>query len=193
MKWTDEAINKAVKSGGTPRENALKYIYFQMDWKGLVINHVIKNGGNEHDGEDIAQMTLISFDRNLRQDKFKGKSVLKTYFMSIAKFQWLKKIRDQRKTEELKPEQHEKFGDNLEDNYISKEKKMYLDKALENIGERCKKILRFWQLDYSLEEISQQADLKLSSAAMAKKEAYRCRMRFRKFLEENSSWKSLIR
>ena len=65
-----------------------------------------------------------------------------------------------------------------------------MEKALDNIGVRCKKILRLKQLDHSLDEIANEVGL--SSASMAKKEAYRCRIRFRKFLDDNPDWKDLI-
>ena len=189
-KWLDSAIIESIKAGGRAREQGLYHIFIQEDWKGLVVGHVLKNGGNKQDGEDLAQATLIILDRNIRFNKFKRESALKTYFLSIAKLQWLKKLRDRKPLDELKNEDYETVEVNVEESYINEEKKGYLMKALEQIGTRCKKILMLQQLDYSLEEIAQ--ELGFSSALMAKKEAYRCRMRFRKFLKQNPHWIDLI-
>lgn len=188
--WTDDEIAAGIKAGGLSREKALYHIFTQQGWKGLVVTFIRQNGGNEQDGEDMAQNALIILDRNVRQNKFKGESSLKTYFLSIARFQWYKELRSRRPTAEVQPEHYEELAGNVEDSYISKEKKQYFAKALEKIGLRCKKILMLQQLEHTLEEIARQVEL--SSAAMAKKEAYRCRMRFRKFLDENPGWKSLI-
>lgn len=188
--WSDDEVAAGIKAGGISREKALYHIFFQQGWKGLVVNYIRQNGGNEQDGEDMAQNALVIIDRNVRQGKFKGKSALKTYFLSIARFQWYKELRSRRPTDEVKPEHYEEPSGNVEDSYINKEKKQYFAEALENIGLRCKMILMLQQLEHTLEEIARMVEL--SSAAMAKKEAYRCRMRFRKFLEENPGWKSLI-
>jgi RNA polymerase sigma factor (sigma-70 family) len=186
----DKDIIDGIKAGGIAREKALYHIFFQSDWKGLAIRYVLQNKGDQHDGDDIAQMALIILDRNIRLEKFRGQSALKTYFLAIARLQWLKKLRDRKSTDELQPEHYETSGGNVEDSYINDERKTYLEKALDNIGARCKKILRLKQLDHSLDEIAQEVGL--SSASMAKKEAYRCRIRFRKFLDDNPDWKDLI-
>ncbi|MFT5168595.1 MAG: RNA polymerase sigma factor (sigma-70 family) [Saprospiraceae bacterium] len=188
---TDKEIIEGIKAEGISREKALYHIFFQQDWKGLVIRYVLQQGGDQHDGDDVAQTAFISLERNVRLDKFKEQSALKTYFLSIARLQWLKKLRDRKSTDELKPELYEKSGDNIEDNYISDEKKRYFDKILDKVGERCKKIMLLKQLDHSLEEIAEKAGL--SSAGMAKKESYRCRVRFRKLLDDNPNWIDLIR
>ena len=188
--WTDDEIVQAVKSADISREKALYHLYFTKDWKGLAENYVMKNGGNKEDGEDLAQTAMTLFDRNVREGKYRGDSSMKTYFLSIVKFQWYKTLRSIRPTDELKVEHFEETGGDVEDTLIRSELKEYLEKALGNIGERCKKILLLQRLEYSHEEIA--AETGINGAAMAKKEAYRCRMRFRQFLEENPGWKDII-
>lgn len=190
MNWTDEEISKAIKAGDNSREKAIEHIFYKLDWRGIAIAFVVKHGGNEFDGDEVAQLAMIGIDKNIRQGKYEGKSSLKTYFLSIVKFQWYKLLRGRKPLDEFNPEQHDLTENSVEDSYISQEKKTYLAKALGNIGDRCKKILLLRQLEYSLEEIAQQSGL--SSAAMAKKEIYRCRMRFRDFLNQHPEWKDLI-
>lgn len=175
---------------GYDREKALFHVFETLGWRSAVIAWIVQNGGNEQDGEDAAQETLVNFDRNIRQDVFKGNSTLKTYFMAIAKFYWYKKLRSRKPLEELLPQHYEASTDSVEDRSIGEEKKRYLDQALGKIGSRCKEILKLAGLDFSMEEIAKTVGL--SSAAMAKKEAYRCRMRFREFLEANPQWKEIL-
>lgn len=188
--WTDDEIVQAIRSGGISREKALYYLYFSENWKGMAEDFVVKNGGSKEDGEDLAQTAMTIFDRNVREGKYRGDSSVKTYFLSIAKFQWYKTLRNRKPTDELKLEHLEEAGGDVEDALIGAELRSFLEKALENIGARCKQILLLRQLEYSHEEIAAQTGI--SGAEMAKKEAYRCRMRIRQFLEGNPAWKDLI-
>ena len=188
--WTDAEIISHIQKGGYARDQALYHISDPSGWNNSIISYVLKNSGTKEDGEDLAQETLIFFDRNIRLKKFNGNGSLKTYFNAIAKFQWYKKLRSKKPVDELQDFHYDESIDNLEDLYIDEERKKFIDLLLSEIGERCKKILRLWQLDYSMEEIAQQVNI--NSAALAKKEAYRCRERVRKFLEKNPVWKDLI-
>jgi len=185
--WPDDKVIEEIQQGGVSRDQALYHVYVQQNWKALVVHHALKNQGTNEDGDDLAQNTIIAFDRNIRLHKFKGNSTLKTYFLGIAKLLWLKKLRDNKPSIELKSSHYEKI-DNWEekDHYFNLEKKQALEELLDQVGNRCKQILKFWQLDYPMNEIAEEVGL--SSATMAKKEAFRCRKRIRKFLNNNPSW-----
>lgn len=189
--WTDEELIAAIVKGGNLRNRALYELYFLRKWREKAIAHVLKNKGNEQDGEDQAQNAFIAFERNIRKEKFRGESSLDTYFFSIIKLQWLKKLRDRKPLDELQAEHLDELEESVEEHYINEEKKHYLNIALEQIGERCKVILLMQKVGHSLAEIAQKTGL--SSTTMAKKEAYRCKERFRKFIAENPIWKDLIR
>lgn len=188
--WTDQKIIESIKAGGAAREKALYHVFFQQDWKGAAIAFVLKSGGYEADGDDIAQKAFVLFENNVRRGKFKAQSSLKTYFLAIARYQWYKEMKRRRPMDELQPEHYEEGGGNVEESYISQEKKEFLGKALAKLSERCQEILRLQRLGESLEAIARKVGL--SSAAMAKKEAYRCRMRLRKFIGEHPGWRDLI-
>lgn len=185
--WPDDKVIEQIQHGGDSRDQALYHIYVQQNWKNLVVHHALMNQGTKEDGDDLAQNAIIAFDRNIRLHKFKGKSTLKTYFLSIAKFLWLKKIRDNKPSLELKSSHYEKSDNSsVEDHYFHEKQKQALEELLDQVGSRCKQILKLWQLDYPMDEIAEEVGL--SSAAMAKKEAFRCRKRIRKFLNNNPSW-----
>lgn len=183
MQADDKFTVAGIQGTAAERDHALKQFFRQhRDLRGQIINYVASNGGNEQDGEDIFQDAVVYFDRQIRSGHFEGKSTLSTFFFSIAKFHWIGKRRRSRKTEEL-PERRENESDQRPDlHYIHEEKKSILDKALEQIGEKCQKLLSLYKLDYSMEEIAEA--LGLSSAAMAKKDAYRCRMKLREYLTQ---------
>ncbi len=188
---TDEDIIKAITGTSESRERVLRYIFHQGDWKVSVVSFVMQNAGTEQDGEDVFQEALILFDQNIRLNRFEGKSGLKTYFLSIAKRRWWK-LFNQRRLQPAIPASYEfETGADQEAELINEEQKHYLSQALGEIGSRCKQILQLYQLDYSMEDIARAVSL--SSATMAKKEAYRCRLRLREFLENNPEWMELIK
>jgi len=94
------------------------------------------------------------------------------------------------KLDELKPQHTQEEVASVEEAVIQEEKKKYLAQAIAKIGERCRRILKLYGLNYSMDEIAQELGLK--NAEMAKKATYRCRNRLRDFLDSNPEWKTLI-
>lgn len=188
--WTDAAIIEAIKGKEDARDRALYHIVYQTGWKKMVAHYVLQSGGDAADADDVFQEALLQFERSVRFSRFEGKSALKTYFFIIAKRRWWRMSKQRRPTQELSPVHYDAVAESAEAHVISEEKREYLRKATAQIGERCQKILQLYQLDYSMGEIAEA--IGLSSDDMAKKEAYRCRMRLRQFLENNQDWKNLL-
>jgi RNA polymerase sigma factor (sigma-70 family) len=183
MDVDDKFTIAGIQGTAAEREQALGQFFRQhRGLRGQVINYVATHGGTEQDGEDVFQDAVVLFDRHIRSGRFEGKSALTTFFFSIAKFHWIGKRRRSHKTEEL-PERRENESVQEPDlHYIHEEKKTILEQALEQIGEKCQQLLNLYKLDYSMEEIAEA--LGISSAAMAKKDAYRCRMKLREYLTQ---------
>lgn len=188
--WTDDRIVKAINGTAAERDRALQYIFQESGWERRVIDFVSQNGGNAQDGEDIFQETLVLFDRNIRLGYFEGKSALGTYFIGIAKRRWWKTLERRRPSEELKPQHYEAETESADAFVLNAEKKQYIQTALAQTGARCQQLFQLYQLEYTMEELAR--ELQLSSAAMAKKEAYRCRQRLRQFFDDNPGWKQLF-
>lgn len=187
--WTDEAIADAIRNGGPQREAALQAMYQKPGLRETVIRLVLEQNGNREDALDLFQETLILFDRNLREGRFEGRSKLATYFVGIAKWKWLSIRRQQGRTTELAPEHYDGVVESPESELLRAEHRGWLESVLARIGERCRELLRLYQLDYSMEEITK--TMHYANADVAKKEAYRCRMRFRELLEQQSAWNDL--
>ena len=186
--WTDKAIIEAICGDTASRNAALKHVYIKLGWRQIAIVHITKNGGNEQDAEEAANDAFVDWDKNIRMNKFKGNSSLKTYFVSIAYNQWLKNIRGPKISfDELDVQKHERPDSNVDDNIMSERKRDYLEKATDIFGEKCKKILRLKQLNYSSEKMA--VELGLKNANMAKKAWYRCKEKFRKYFKEHPQWK----
>lgn len=184
--WTDESLLAALQSGGQAREDALRRMYLMPGLRETVTRFVLDNGGSRDDAQDVFQEALVLFDRNLREGRFEGKSTLATYFVAIAKWRWVTLRRQQGRYRELSPAQYDGEVESAEAETLRAEHRELLTEAMGHIGERCRELLRLYQLDYAMEEIAQK--MGYSGADVAKKEAYRCRMRLREHLENHPLW-----
>jgi RNA polymerase sigma factor (sigma-70 family) len=189
--WTDQALIKAIRGGGAARDAALQHLYLRPGLREAVFRHVLDHGGRREDAQDIFQESLVIFDRNLREGRFEGKSALTTYFVAIAKWRWLTVRRQQGRYTELDPIHFDGEVDSPEQDALRAEQRELLQDALGRIGDRCKQLLTLYQLEYSMKEIAEQ--MQYESADVAKKEAYRCRLRLRDLLEKSPEWSHLLK
>lgn len=191
--FTDETLIEAIKQGGSARQRAIQHIYRNGNMRDKVVYFVKQNSGNEQDGQDMFHEGIIVMDRNIRQGKFRGESKLSLYLYSICRFQWMNQLRKQAKVD-LKSDHNvmdEVAPENPEQDYVSEERKSLLQKVLGQLNKRCQRILEMWKLSYSMEEIAN--ELGLSSAAMARKNRYRCHQSLIKLLQDHPQWADLIR
>ena len=176
---TDEQITRALLGTVQQREETFAYLYRQSGWREWVLRHVSREGGDEPAGEDVFQETLILFDRNLREGRFRGGSSLQTYFLGIAKQWWFNRQRGIRPVP-LSPDYDLPETENPERIALQNERKQLVVSILEAIGDHCKKVLALYKLLLTNEEIAH--ELGLSSPEMAKKYTYRCREKFKAFV-----------
>lgn len=190
--FTDQELVAAIKKGGPGRQEAIRYVYNKADLRRKVIHFVRNNQGNEEDGNDMFHEGIIVLDRNIREDKFRAESSLEGYLYSICRFLWQnqrrKKARVDLKEDPSQLDQVEATTPEIQ--LLTEEKKSLLRRALEQLGERCKRILELWQLSYSMEEIA--AEMEFSSAQMARKNKYRCQQSLLKFLQDQPKWKQWL-
>ncbi len=182
LNFDDKTLIALICGTSAQRNEALHILFCDNSLRGIVINHVRQHGGNDEDGKDIFQDAMITFDENIRGGRFEAKSALRTYFVGIAKGQWFNKYR-QRKNHniELQPTHYDEAIPSVEAEIISEERKSLIEQALSQIGERCKSILDMYKLSYNYQEVA--ATFGFSSPEMAKKESYRCRIRFRDYVK----------
>ena len=188
--WSDDTIQAGIQSGGPAREQALKRLYQLPGLREAVVRYVLDHGGSRQDAQDIFQEALVLFDRNLREGRYEGKSSLRTYFVAIAKWRWVTVRRQQGRYTEISPLHYDGEVDSPEAETIRSEYRELFQEALGQIGDRCRDLLKLYQLEYSMEEIAQL--MQYNSADVAKKEAYRCRMRFRELLENHPEFSALL-
>lgn len=184
MYQDDASIISGIRGAAEERDAALGFFFRQhRSLRAQVIAYVAKSGGTEHDGEDVFQDAVVLFDRNIRKGQFEQKSSLSTFFFSIAKFHWIGQRSRRKTTEELAERREVESESGPEEAYIHEERKNILEKAIEQTGEKCRQLLSLYKLSYKMEEIAE--IIGLSSAAMAKKAVYQCRLKLRAYLRQS--------
>lgn len=176
---SDEQIIQALLGSLRQREELFAYLYRASGWREWVVRHVCQEGGDEPAGEDVFQETLILFDRNIREGRFREDSSLQTYFLGIAKQYWFNRRRNIR-PQSLPAEYDRPDHYHPEHITLQNERQHMINQILQVIGEHCKKVLELYKLSLSNEEIAR--ELGLSSPEMAKKYTYRCREKFRAYV-----------
>lgn len=183
--YTDTEVIAAIKSGGPKRQKVIRFLYKDASLKSKIIQFVSRNSGNYQDGEDMFHEGIIVLDRNIRQNKFKEETSLQGYLYSICRFLWMNQIRKQGKVTlvEDNKDMDSTEMDTPEVVLFNSEQKEILNSLVKKLGARCQKILELWKLSYSMEEIAQQ--LGFSSAAMARKNKYRCHKSLLEIIEKH--------
>ena len=74
---------------------------------------------------------------------------------------------------------------------LEKEQEEELDSLLNALGDTCKKVLRLWQLSYSMKEIA--SELGYKSEGVARKKKRLCMKKLLEILDENPEIKNFLK
>ena len=192
----DDEIISGIETGGVTSERACYHVFYKMDWKGYALAFLIRQGAEPKEAESIVVDAFNSFYQEVRAGSFQGKSSLKTYFIGIARFKWLKYLRDGKSSTFLGGEGTKELNlveEDPESHLIRKErgreKKNWFDTAWSKLTDDCRKILVLFGEGASMKYIAKRMDIKEQSARNAK---YRCQGKLEEFLKENPNWKEFL-
>lgn len=156
----------------------LKKLYNQNYKK--VLRYVLQNSGSDQQAKDIYQEAFLAMWRNIKEDKFtaQNESSVSGYLYQIARNKWLDYLRSARHKKTTAITREFDANEELEENeetYLNQMK--YVTQALDQMGERCKKVLQLFYFEKkTMREIALSLDLEESSARNAK---YRCMEKLR--------------
>ena len=190
--FSDDQLFRMIRSGGAERDSALKQIYLDTGLKKSIYKVLNGMGAQENDIFDTFQDALIILDRNIRGGKFDQKSGLKTYFIAIAKWHQLSKLRKQKKTD-LKSDMtgHDQIDEWEEDKMIdNSDSKNAVRNLLEKVGEKCKSLMLMYMQNMKMKEIARRQDINEQSAKNA---VHRCRTKLRKMIADDPRLSLLLK
>lgn len=134
-----------------------------LSFKEAFINFCRSYPLEEEDILDIYQDAIIAFYENVRSGKLSSlKSSVKTYIFSIGKYSVYNKLKKDKKSVTFEDE-HLKMLDLsiFRDSQETDDRTQTVQKALEQLGERCKEILvLFYYHSYSIEALMNEMDYK---------------------------------
>ncbi|HTF04666.1 MAG TPA: sigma-70 family RNA polymerase sigma factor [Bacteroidia bacterium] len=166
---TDEQIIQELKAG--KYTSAIKALYKHF---AVVRQLVLKNSGSKQDAEDIYQESLIILFRKVKESDFVLTSALSTFLIGICRLQWMNELRKRNKSAteslgEIPVDEAERFAA-----YLDEESKFkQAEKALSELGEKCRDILRLFYFD-KLDFKTIASKVGLSNERVAKNQKYRC-------------------
>ncbi len=188
--WTDQAIVSAIAAGGTGRDAALQWWFGNEGLQRWVRQYAIQHGGSEADGEDLYHDSFITFDRLLREGKYREEASLKTFFCSIAKWQWLNRQRKQGRIVSMDEGERIEIALFTEDEMYDRERQAVFQKMLAAIGEKCKRMLTLYQLSHSMKEIA--TEMGYASDQVAMNQCSECRKKLKALIENSHELKEFF-
>ena len=191
---TQAEIIKALTGQDTEdRKKALRCLFEHPRLRQISISYVRNHGGNHQDGEDVFQEAIILFDRKTREGAFLSQGSLEAYFMGIVRWHWFnEQQRSGRKTLLLENEHPiQPPSSNPETEYLITERREQLEQLLAELTDKCRNLLKLYQLNYSMEEIAR--IMGFANGDVSKKEAFLCRKRFKALLKTRPDvWNDLM-
>lgn len=156
----------------------------------MVRSMIIKNGGSTDDARDIFQESVMILFQNSTQDKFQLTVSNCTYLYSIARNKWLKHIRDTGKITRLEfaTDCNDGSSDYYDDEKMQRQR--LLIKHLNQLGERCRNILKHFFEGMAGEEIAR--EMEFSSYEYYRVAKNRCTENLKQNMQKDPVFKELI-
>ena len=83
-----ELIEGLMKEGA---QETIRYLYRHhyesLSW------FVVQNGGSSEDAQDVFQEVMVAFVNLVRQGKFRGESIIKTFLLSMNRNTWFNELK----------------------------------------------------------------------------------------------------
>jgi len=173
--WTDKTLIEEIQAGGTRRNRAWEYIY--KAWRGYYLKPILKLGGTADQVDEVISQVIIDVDKQIQKEGFVLRiSRLRSFFTECLIRAWRKsRPVAVRETVEFNPEVHlSGHTEDAEQQYMAQERHQRLDAMLNQLGEKCKKVLLLFGKGYNMREIASEMNYENEqSAKNAKGECHR--------------------
>ncbi len=162
----DEYYLQGIASGDSTIIKEFYQRYFNS-----IVDYIINNGGIGEDAKDVFQDAIMVIYEKVKDGDFKLNHTLHTFFYSICKNIWYKRLYKKKKAGQNDVSFTESMADFGEDIGLQEQYGLYRAK-FDLLGEECKNILNLFFSKKSMKQIAQA--LNLSGEAYAKKRKYLC-------------------
>jgi RNA polymerase sigma factor (sigma-70 family) len=191
--YTDRQCIDALRTGGRLREAIWRYI--TESWSGYCRGAAVrKTGCTDTEVREAFSMACVGVDKRIRTTvgyDFLAKASLKTYLTSATiRAAWTVMSRRKKYPDDERLIVQAADGEDPDTWYRQKDCREIMEKALSNLGERCKKILILFKDGFGMKEIM--TEMGFGNEDVAKTEKWQCQEKFKKYLRANPDVKSLL-
>ncbi|MFK7969476.1 MAG: RNA polymerase sigma factor [Bacteroidia bacterium] len=180
---SDEELLKRIIAGD---RNALHRLY-QKHRDAFLAWAYKRYACQEEDAADVYQDAIIVLYENALAGKIHGKSALKTYLFGVGKNLILKRYEHTKRFTEEGPEETGETDVPMEETIVMTERQEVLQRALQELGEACRRLLiRFYYDRYSTEAMMSEFGYK--SKDVVKSQKARCMRSLRNLLRDKASF-----
>ncbi len=199
--FTDEQIIESIQASTESREQVFEYLYLNTELKNKAFSKINKMIQEPTAAEDIFLDSLLAFIKNVRYNKFEGKSKVFTYIVSICGFQCLRYL-DRQKKEKGKAEQYNtELAKEMEREYEEEPEFLLLDdkryearltrKVYRQLSEGCRRAFRQkYGQALSVKEMAERFGVEVQSV---KNSLSRCYKKLRALIENDAEIMELIK
>lgn len=140
----------------------------------VVKNYILRNSGTEADAKDVFQDAIILAYQKLRLDTLRLDCSLATYTFAVSRNIWMNTLRKRRKmiVKDQLPEISEALNASILEDIYTREKQYLYQKCFLNLGAACQRLLRYFFLGKSMQEISELMDFSLG---YTRKKKFECK------------------
>ena len=156
----------------------------------MVRSMVLKNGGDVDNARDIFQEAIMVLYQNTSKEKFQLNVTTCTYLYSIARNKWLQHIRDTGKITRLDLTHDRDDGSDSIENDLRKQQQRLLIKHLNQLGEKCRTILKHYFEGMQGEEITK--EMEFSSYQYYRVAKNRCTENLKQLMQKDPIFKELL-
>ena len=153
---SNEDLIQLINGSDKDMNQAVQWIYNKSGWVRIARKLVRNLGGSVQDQEDIIQEGIISFIMDIQKSKLKNSEGAKAYFIRSCKNIWLNQFNRSVKGKEIidREFKKEERNGNYSFSQANKEFWEHLDHLLEQLGRKCKDVLKLWSMGYSHDDIA---------------------------------------
>ncbi len=163
-------------------EQGLVLLYDQN--RALITSFVLHNSGNHDDAEDMIQEALVILWEKVQTGRFEYTAKLSTFLFGTVKNLWSRRLARNRRERKESFEDVDPPDDQVSalDAIIETEHVDQIRRAMEKLGEQCRKILLlfYWE-ERSMEEIA--LALGFANAETVKSKKYQCKKSLERLLQ----------
>ena len=152
-------------------ERAVHFLYHRGLNKEQIFAFIQSRSGSREDAEDVFQESMRTLILNIRMGKFTGVGSIQAYVFAICKNLWYKRFQRIRREQEYASTSTwvEEEVETPESLLVDHDHLELMHQILDRLGSRCRDVLEYWQMGYSMEEIAIKVGYKGEHVARKKK------------------------